>query len=107
MGVRYVHGRKPVERNLSVGLRILDRRAFGRRAQLGVVRRSTVKRPGRPAAIASKAASAAIIPDFMAAWLPLIREAFRKPASHPISAPPGNTSLGSDCRPPAVIARAP
>jgi hypothetical protein len=51
--------------------------------------------------------SAASMPVLMAAWLPLMRLMFRKPASQPISAPPGNTSFGSDCRPPAAIARAP
>ncbi|CFW31731.1 Uncharacterised protein [Bordetella pertussis] len=43
----------------------------------------------------------------MAAWLPLMRDAFRNPASQPISAPPGKASLGSDSSPPAVMARAP
>jgi hypothetical protein len=47
------------------------------------------------------------MPDFIAAWLPLMREALRKPASSPIRAPPGKTSFGSDCSPPAEIARAP
>ena len=47
------------------------------------------------------------MPVFIAAWLPLIRLALRKPASQPTIAPPGNTSFGSDSRPPAVIARAP
>jgi hypothetical protein len=51
--------------------------------------------------------SAASMPDLIAQWLPLMREAFRKPASSPIRQPPGNTSSGSDCRPPAAIARAP
>ncbi len=61
----------------------------------------------RPDPMAWYAASAASMPLFIAVWLPLIRAAFRKPASQPISAPPGNTSFGSDTRPPAVIARAP
>ncbi|MNJ69642.1 hypothetical protein D3C77_660160 [compost metagenome] len=61
----------------------------------------------RSASRASNAASAAILPDLMAAWLPLMRDAFRKPASQPTSTPPGNVSLGKDIRPPAVMARAP
>jgi hypothetical protein len=36
-----------------------------------------------------------------------MRLAFRKPASQPISAPPAKTSFGNDCKPPAVMARAP
>jgi hypothetical protein len=63
--------------------------------------------PSRPACSASHTASAASIPDFIAAWLPLIRDALRKPASSPIRQPPGKTNFGSDCRPPAEIARAP
>jgi hypothetical protein len=47
------------------------------------------------------------MPLLIAAWLPLMRGAFRKPASQPTSAPPGKTSFGSDCRPLALIARAP
>ena len=57
--------------------------------------------------MAVAAASAAIIPDFIAVWLPLIRGTLRKPAVHPISAPPGKVSLGTDCQPPSQIARAP
>src|SRR5206468_370048 len=45
------------------------------------------------------------MPLLMAQWLPLMREALRNPASSPSSAPPGKTSFGSDCRPPAVTAR--
>src|SRR3954469_21324417 len=56
---------------------------------------------------AGTSASAASIPDLIAAWLPLMRDALRKPASSPISAPPGNTSFGSDWIPPAEIARPP
>ena len=61
----------------------------------------------RSAAIASNAASAASIADFIAVWLPLIRGTFTKPAEQPISAPPGNASLGMACKPPSLIARAP
>jgi hypothetical protein len=61
----------------------------------------------RPAATASNAASPASIPDLIAACEPLMRGAFRKPASPAASAPPGNASFGSDCRPLALIARAP
>ena len=43
----------------------------------------------------------------MAPWLPLMRAALRKPASSPISAPPGKISSGRLCRPPAAMARAP
>ncbi len=61
----------------------------------------------RPAASAAAAASAASMPLLIAAWLPLMREATSMPASSPISAPPGKSSLGMDCRPPAANARAP
>jgi hypothetical protein len=44
--------------------------------------------------IASNAASAAIIADFIAVCVPLIRGTFTKPAEQPISAPPGKISLG-------------
>ena len=53
--------------------------------------------PDRSAAIASNAASAASIADFIAVCVPLIRGTFRNPAEQPISAPPGNTSLGIAC----------
>jgi hypothetical protein len=36
------------------------------------------------------------IPDFMAVWVPLILGTLRKPAEHPISAPPGKTGFGID-----------
>ena len=36
----------------------------------------------------------ASIADFIAVWVPLIRGTLTKPAEQPISAPPGNTSLG-------------
>ena len=57
--------------------------------------------------MAAKAASAAIMPVFMALWLPLMRGTFTKPAQSPISTPPGKDSFGTDCRPPSVMARAP
>ena len=57
--------------------------------------------------IASTAASAAIMPVFIAVWLPLMRGTLTKPAEHPISAPPGKVSFGTDCQPPSLIARAP
>ena len=41
-------------------------------------------------------ASAAIMPDFIAVCVPLMRGTFRKPALSPISAPPGNASFGTD-----------
>ncbi len=47
------------------------------------------------------------MPESMALWLPLMRGTFMKPAAQPSSAPPGNTSLGIDCQPPSVSARAP
>ena len=47
-------------------------------------------------ASAAAAASAAIMPESMALWLPLMRGTFMKPASQPISAPPGNASFGTD-----------
>jgi len=43
----------------------------------------------------------------MAVWLPLIRGTLTKPAEHPISAPPGKVSFGTDCQPPSLMARAP
>ena len=36
-----------------------------------------------------------------------VGQALTKPAEHPIKAPPGNASFGTDCKPPSVIARAP
>ena len=57
--------------------------------------------------MAATAASAANMPVLMAAWLPLMREAFKKPALQPINAPPGKTVLGRLFKPPAVNARAP
>jgi hypothetical protein len=45
----------------------------------------------RSAEIASNAASAASMPDFIAVWLPLIRGTLTKPAEQPISAPPGKS----------------
>ena len=45
--------------------------------------------PDRPAEMAACAASAAIMPLLIAAWLPLIRGTFTKPAESPRSTPPG------------------
>ncbi|MDT4883138.1 hypothetical protein FQZ97_1191550 [compost metagenome] len=61
----------------------------------------------RPAVTASNAASAHNMPLLMAAWLPLMRAAFRNPALQPTMAPPGNTSLGRACGVPLFSARAP
>ena len=47
------------------------------------------------------------MPDFIAVCVPLILGTLRKPAVSPISAPPGNTSLGIDWNPPSDSARAP
>ncbi len=47
------------------------------------------------------------MPVFMALWLPLMRGTLTKPAAQPISAPPGKASLGTDWKPPSVMARAP
>ena len=66
-----------------------------------------MKSSPRYANVVANADSASSIPDFIAACVPLMREALRKPASSPTNAPPGNVSFGSDCRPPAAIARAP
>ena len=60
-----------------------------------------------PAPIAAATASAANMPLFIAVWVPLIRGTLTKPAAQPISAPPGKASLGTDCQPPSLIARAP
>ena len=56
---------------------------------------------------ASKIASAAVIPDFIAVCVPLIFGTFRNPAVSPTSSPPGNVSFGIDWMPPSLIARAP
>ena len=61
----------------------------------------------RPAAMAAAMASAASMPDFIAVWLPLMRGTLTKPAEQPASAPPGKASLGTDCQPPSLMARAP
>ena len=53
--------------------------------------------PERSFEIASNAASAASIADFIAVCVPLIRGTLRKPAEQPISAPPGKASLGMAC----------
>ncbi|KQS85454.1 hypothetical protein ASG58_18670 [Rhizobium sp. Leaf383] len=50
----------------------------------------------RPAAIAPAIFSAAILPDSIALWLPLMRGTLTKPAEQPISAPPGKVSFGTD-----------
>ena len=63
--------------------------------------------PVLPATSASNAASAASMPLFIALWLPLMRGTLTKPAEQPISAPPGKVSLGTDCTPPSLMARAP
>ena len=63
--------------------------------------------PSASANRASAAASAANMPDFIAVWLPLIFSGLRKPASSPISAPPGKTSFGRAGKPPLTMARAP
>lgn len=55
----------------------------------------------------SKAASAASIPDLIAVCAPLIFTAFRNPAAHPSSAPPGNVSLGREWYPPSLSVLAP
>jgi hypothetical protein len=47
------------------------------------------------------------MPLFIAVWVPLIRGTLTNPAAQPTSAPPGNASLGTDCQPPSLIARAP
>ena len=59
------------------------------------------------ATVASKAASAAILPVEMALWLPFSRGTFTKPAEQPIRAPPGKIRVGMDWNPPSLIARAP
>jgi hypothetical protein len=56
---------------------------------------------------AACAASAASMPDLIAAWLPLMREALRKPASSADQAAAGEDELRQDCSPPAAMARAP
>jgi hypothetical protein len=55
---------------------------------------------------ACTAPSAASIPLFIALCVPLIFATFTKPALHPIRAPPGKWSLGTDWRPPSVSTRA-
>jgi hypothetical protein len=56
---------------------------------------------GAPSRVISpKAASAAKIPVFMAVCVPLIFGTFRKPAEHPIKAPPGKATCGTDWKPP-------
>ena len=37
-----------------------------------------------------------MVPDFIAVCVPFILGTFKKPAEHPIIAPPGNTGFGSD-----------
>lgn len=36
------------------------------------------------------------LPDFIAVWVPFIFGTFKKPAAHPIIAPPGKTGYGID-----------
>src|SRR5207248_10948035 len=43
---------------------------------------------------------------FIALCEPLMRGRLTKPAEQPIRAPPGKASLGIDCSPPSLIARA-
>ena len=50
---------------------------------------------------------AAIMPDFIARWVPLIFGTLRKPASHPVNIPPGKVNFGKDCIPPSFNALAP
>lgn len=38
------------------------------------------------------------VPDFIAVCVPLIFGTLRKPAEHPISAPPGKMGFGIDCQ---------
>ena len=57
--------------------------------------------------IASKALSAASIPDLMALCVPLILGTFKNPAPQPIKQPPGNESFGRDWIPPSARALAP
>ena len=75
------------------------------------LRRNRSSKPGgsagRPFSNASATASAASIPDFIAACVPLIFGTLRNPAASPSSAPPGNVSFGIDCNPPSLSARAP
>ena len=44
--------------------------------------------------MASKAHSAASIPDFIAVWVPLILGTFINPGLQPIRSPPGNANFG-------------
>src|SRR5437762_3511726 len=61
----------------------------------------------RPSLSAANAASAASMPVFIALCEPLMRGRLTNPAAQPINAPPANDSLGTDCRPPSLIAREP
>ena len=47
------------------------------------------------------------MPLFIEVCVPLIRGTLRKPALSPINAAPGITSLGTDWKPPSLMARAP
>lgn len=43
------------------------------------------------------------IPDFMAVCVLFIFGTFKKPAEHPIIAPPGNNGYGIDCNLTSII----
>ena len=81
------------DRRLGVadGLQLLGDPAAVQRAR----DKSRACRPTGPAEIASNAASAASIADFIAVCVPLIRGTFTNPAEQPISAPPGKDQLGN------------
>jgi hypothetical protein len=44
----------------------------------------------------SKIVSAAIIPDFIAIWVPFNFGTFKNPGLHPTKQPPGNDNFGTD-----------
>lgn len=44
-----------------------------------------------------------LIPDFIAVWVPFILGTFKKPAEHPIIAPPGKTGYGIDWKSTGII----
>eukprot|EP01139_Manchomonas_bermudensis_P007437 Amastigsp_a180931_43.p3 type:complete len:220 gc:universal Amastigsp_a180931_43:213-872(+) len=70
---------------------------------MSIAAQSLVSRP--LSAVAT--ASAASMPERMAVCVPLTLGTFMNPAEQPMSAPPGKFSLGIDCRPPSLSARAP
>lgn len=55
--------------------------------------------PSSPPRSAIATVFAASMPDFMAVWIPLMREKSRVPASQPISRPPGKCMRGRACQP--------